>query len=145
MEIQKTVLVKPKELKKKWILIDAKGKTLGRLATIISKKLQGKDKPNYTPYWDNGDNVIVINTKHIVLTGNKRNDKMYYYHTGYAGGIKGRNYEDMLKRNFRLPLQKAVKGMLPKNRISRDFLRHLKIYPEANHPHQAQNPEKLDV
>ena len=145
MVIQKTVLVKPKDLKKKWVLIDAEGHTLGRLASEISKILQGKNKPDYTPYWDNGDNVIVINAAKIKVTGDKYNKKKYYWHSGYPGGIKERTLKEMLEKKPDFPLRKAVKGMLPKNRLARKLLRNLKIYPGENHPHLAQNPEKIEI
>jgi len=145
MVIQKTILRKPSEIKKKWILIDAKGQTLERLASVIANILQGKNKPDYVPYWDNGDNIIVINASKIKVTGNKLEDKKYYWHSGYPGGIKERSLKEMMEKDPTFPLRKAVKGMLPKNRLARKLLRNLKIYADEKHPHQAQNPEEYKI
>jgi large subunit ribosomal protein L13 len=141
MIVYKTVLRKPSEIQKNWILIDAKGKTLGRLASFISNILQGKNKADYVPYWDNGDNVIVINARHIKVTGNKQQDKIYYWHSKAPGGIKSASYEKLLEKHPEKPLEIAVKGMLPHNKMGRKLLRNLKIYADADHPHSAQNPK----
>lgn len=145
MIVYKTALRKPSEIQKSWVLIDAKGKTLGRLASVISNILQGKDKTDYTPYWDNGDNVIVINARHIKVTGNKGQDKIYYWHSKAPGGIKSASYDKLLEKHPEKPLQIAVKGMLPHNKMGRKLLGNLKIYPEADHPHSAQNPKVIVV
>ncbi len=143
MIVYKTALKKPAQIQKDWVLIDAKGKTLGRLAAFITTILQGKNKADYTPYWDNGDNVIVINARHIKVTGNKRQDKIYYWHSKAPGGIKSASYDKMIEKHPEKPLILAVKGMLPHNRMGRKLLGNLKIYPEADHPHSAQNPKTI--
>ncbi|NLJ04977.1 MAG: 50S ribosomal protein L13 [Exilispira sp.] len=143
MIVYKTALRKPADLRKNWIIIDAKGLTLGRLAANISNILQGKNKVDYTPYWDNGDNVIVINAKYIHVTGEKNQKKIYYWHTRRPGGIKQATYEEMMVKHPEKPLQTAVKGMLPHNKLGRQLLKNLYIYPDADHPHSAQNPKPI--
>ncbi len=142
----KTYTAKPTDIEKKWILIDADGVVLGRLAAIIAGRLRGKHKPGYTPHMDMGDNVIVINAEKVQLTGNKRADKTYWRHTGYPGGIKSRKAAEILEsdRPERV-LTMAVRRMLPSNRLSRRQMTKLRVYAGATHPHQAQSPEVLDV
>ena len=141
----KTFSATPKDIDGSWILIDASGLVVGRLAALIATRLRGKHKPSYTPHMDDGDNIVVINAGDIVFTGNKRADKQYYWHTGYPGGIKSRTAEKILegKHPERL-LQKAVERMLPKGPLARKQLKNLKVYAGPEHPHAAQNPVKLD-
>ncbi len=142
----KTYSAKPGEVEKKWILIDAEGVVLGRLASIIATRLRGKHKPFYTPHVDCGDNIIVINADKVVLTGRKMQKKKYYWHTGYPGGIKERTADKMLagKRPERV-LELAVKRMMPKGPLARRQLKNMRIYAGPEHPHTAQKPEVLDV
>jgi large subunit ribosomal protein L13 len=142
----KTFSAKPADIDKKWIIIDAEGVVLGRLASIIAMRLRGKHKATFTPSMDMGDNVIVINAEKIQLTGKKRTDKIYYWHTGHPGGIKQRSAEQLLEGKFpERVVTKAVKNMLPGNRLSRVQMTNLRVYVGAEHPHEAQNPEVLDV
>ena len=129
----------------KWVVIDATGKTLGRLATKIAALLRGKHLPTYTPHVPHGYGVIVINAEKIHVTGKKLDQKVYYRHSGYPGGIKETKLKDMLKKHPEYPIYHAVKGMLPKNKLSRYLLKRLKIYAGPNHPHQAQKPEVMEV
>jgi large subunit ribosomal protein L13 len=142
----KTFSAKPSDIEKKWVLIDAKGLVVGRLAALIATRLRGKHKPSFTPHMDCGDNVIVINAKEVRLTGNKRTDKIYYWHTGYPGGIKERTADKILdgKHPTRI-LEKAVQRMLPGGPLSRQQMKNLKIYAGPEHPHEAQQPETLDI
>ena len=141
----KTYSAKPAEIEKKWILIDAEGVVLGRLASIIAMRLRGKHKASFTPHMDMGDNVIVINADKVQLTGKKR-DKPNYWHTGYPGGIKSRTTGQILEGKYpeRVVMQ-AVKRMLPGGPLSRQQMTNLRVYPGAEHPHEAQSPEVLDV
>ncbi len=142
----KTYSAKPAEVEKKWVLIDAKGLVVGRLASLIAMRLRGKHLPTYTPHVDLGDNVIVINADKVVLTGNKLDDKVYYWHTGYAGGIKERTARKIIEGRFpERVLEKAVQRMLPRGPLARKQMTHLKIYAGAEHPHEAQQPVALDV
>lgn len=142
----KTYSAKPTEVEKKWILIDAEGLVVGRLAALIATKLRGKHKPTYTPHIDCGDNVIVVNAEKVVFTGNKRNDKDYFWHTGYPGGIKNRKAHQILDGKFpERVLEKAVQRMMPGGPLSRRQLKNLKVYVGSEHPHEAQGPETLDV
>jgi large subunit ribosomal protein L13 len=127
------------------VLVDASGKTLGRLATQIADILRGKRKPQYTPHVDVGDFVIVINAEKIAVTGNKRADKRYYRHSGYPGGLRSRTLEEMLQRRPEEVIRRAVKGMLPRNRLARKQLTKLKVYAGPDHPHAAQKPEPLEI
>ena len=146
MSFNKTFSIKPSEIKKKWLVIDADGLVLGRLASIIAKYLRGKHKPSYTPHMDMGDNVIVINAEKVHLTGNKRDTKTYYWHTGYPGGIKSRVARDMLEGKFpERIIEKAVKRMLPGGPLSKKQMTNLKIYKGESHPHDGQNPEILSI
>jgi large subunit ribosomal protein L13 len=142
----KTFSATPKDIEKSWILIDANGLVVGRLAALIATRLRGKHKPSFTPHMDCGDNIVVINAGNIVLTGNKRADKVYYWHTGYPGGIKERTAEKILDgKHPERVLQKAVERMVPRGPLGRKQMKNLRIYAGAEHPHEAQNPMKLDV
>ncbi|MRG72919.1 50S ribosomal protein L13 [Alphaproteobacteria bacterium HT1-32] len=142
----KTYTAKPSDIQKKWVLIDAEGLVLGRLASIVATILRGKNKPTYTPHMDDGDNVIIINAGKIALTGNKRSDKTYYWHTGYPGGIKQRTAEQILDGKFpERVVQKAVERMITRNPLGRQQMKNLRVYAGAEHPHDGQNPEVLDV
>ena len=141
-----TYSAKPAEVEKKWILIDAEGVVLGRLASLIAMRLRGKHKPTFTPHVDCGDNVIVVNADKVVLTGNKYNDKVYYWHTGHPGGIKERTARKIIEGRFpERVLEKAVLRMLPRGPLARKQMTHLKLYAGASHPHDAQQPTALDV
>lgn len=139
----KTYSPKPADIERKWILIDASGRTLGRLASDIARLLQGKHKTIFARHMDTGDYVIVINASKMNFTGNKLEDKKYYRHSGYPGGLKERTLGQMMQSKPEEVLRKAVKGMLPKNRLGRQMIKKLKIYAGLTHPHQAQKPEKL--
>jgi large subunit ribosomal protein L13 len=128
-----------------WYVVDAQGKTLGRLATQIADVLRGKRKPTYTPHVDVGDFVIVVNAEKIAVTGNKREKKLYWRHSGYPGGIRSRTLGDLLEKRPEDVIRRAVKGMLPRNRLARQQLRKLKVYAGPEHPHQAQKPEQLEI
>ena len=142
----KSYLAKPAEIQKKWILIDAKGLVVGRLATLVAMRLRGKHLPTYTPHVDCGDNVIIINAAKVVLTGRKRERKVYHYHTGYIGGIKDRTAKSILEGRFpERVVEKAVERMLPRGPLGRQQLGNLKVYAGPEHPHEAQQPQALDV
>ncbi|RMD50068.1 MAG: 50S ribosomal protein L13 [Alphaproteobacteria bacterium] len=142
----KTYTAKPADIEKKWVVIDAEGVVLGRLAAIVATRLRGKHKPTFTPHMDMGDNVIVINADKVQLTGTKRDDKVYYWHTGYPGGIKSRTARQILEGEHpERVVIKAVQRMLPKNRLGRKLLSNLRVYAGAEHPHEAQKPEVLDI
>jgi large subunit ribosomal protein L13 len=142
----KTYSAKPADVERKWFVVDAEGVVLGRLASIIALRLRGKHKTSYTPHIDCGDNIIVVNAEKVMLTGNKRNDKTFYWHTGHPGGIKGRTAGKILdgKHPERL-IYKAVERMITRNNLGRQQMRKLHIYAGAAHPHEAQQPEVLDV
>ena len=142
----KTFTVTPDDIHKKWILIDAEGIVLGRLATIVASILRGKNKPTFTPHMDMGDNVIVVNADKIQMTGNKREDKRYYWHTGYPGGIKFRTAGQVLDgAHPERVVIKAVERMITRNSLGRQQMTNLRVYAGAAHPHEAQTPEVLDV
>jgi large subunit ribosomal protein L13 len=141
----KTYSAKPGEITREWYLVDAEGKTLGRLATQIADTLRGKRKPQYTPHVDTGDFVIVVNAEKIQVTGNKLDQKRYYRHSGYPGGLRSRTLREQLDRRPTEVLRVAVKGMLPKNRLARQQITKLKIYAGPEHPHEAQNPRPLET
>ena len=141
----KTYSAIPGEITREWYLVDAEGKTLGRLATQIADTLRGKRKPQYTPHVDTGDFVIVVNAEKIQVTGNKLDQKRYYRHSGYPGGLRSRTLREQLERRPTEVLRKAVKGMLPRNKLGRAQLTKLKIYAGADHPHEAQAPTKIEV
>lgn len=141
----KTQVAKANEITRDWYLVDVSDKVLGRAATQIANVLRGKTKPSFTPSVDTGDFVIVVNAEKIVLTGNKLADKMYYSHSGYPGGIKSINAGKLLEKNAADILKKAVKGMLPKNKLASQMLKKLKIYVGSEHPHSAQQPKVLNI
>ena len=142
----RTYSAKPGEVEKKWVLIDAEGLVVGRLASIIATRLRGKHKPQFTPHVDCGDNVIVINAEKVVFTGRKTTDKKYYRHTGYPGGIKEQTPRMILEGKFpERVIEKAVERMLSRGPLNRRLLRNLKVYAGTAHPHDAQQPEPLDV
>jgi len=142
----KTFSAKPAEVDKKWVMIDADGLVVGRLATIVAMRLRGKHKPSYTPHVDDGDNVIIINAAKVVLTGRKVEQKVYYKHTGYIGGIKERSAKSILAGRFpERIVEKAIERMLPRGPLARRQLANLRVYPGAEHPHAAQQPERIDI
>ena len=141
----KTYVATPLTRERNWLVVDANGQTLGRLATQIADALRGKLKPEYTPHVDTGDFVVVVNAEKIAVTGNKREDKKYYRHSGYPGGIKERSLNDMLERRPEEVIRLAVRGMLPKNRLGRKQLTKLKIYAGPEHPHEAQKPQPMEI
>lgn len=141
----KTFVAKEQEVDKKWYLVDAKDKVLGRLATQIAMRLRGKHKPIFTPHADTGDFVVVINADKVTLTGRKWTNKIYYHHSGYIGGLKQISAKKLHEKKPEDILRFAVKGMLPKNSLGRRQLKKLKIYTGADHPHEAQQPEKLEI
>jgi len=141
----KTPSLRKEDVKRTWYVIDAQGKTLGRLATKIATMLSGKDKPFYTPHVDSGDFIIVLNAKDIYLSGQKREKKMYYRHSGYIGGLKEITAKEMLSKHPERVIMLAVKGMLPKNKLASRMLTRLKVYKDNNHPHSAQNPKTFDL
>lgn len=141
----KTFVATPENRERDWLVVDASGQTLGRLATQIADTLRGKLKPEYTPHCDVGDFVIVVNAEKIVVTGKKREEKLYYRHSGYPGGLRTRTLNDMLERQPEEVIRKAVKGMLPRNRLARQQLRKLKVYAGPDHPHAAQQPKPMEI
>ncbi len=142
----KTYSAKPADIEKKWVTIDASGLVVGRLASIVALRLRGKHKPTYTPHVDDGDNVIVINAAKAVFTGRKRDQKVYHYHTGYIGGIKERSAKQIMEGRFpERIVEKAIERMLPRGPLGRVQLGNLRVYPGAEHPHEAQKPTMLDV
>lgn len=146
MQAMKTYSAKPSEVDHKWYIIDADGLVLGRLAVVVARMLRGKHKAMFTPHIDCGDNIVIVNAEKIRLTGKKRSDKVYYWHTGYPGGIKSRTAEAILDGDHpERVIQKAVQRMLPKNIMGRKQLTKLKVYAGTEHPHDAQSPEVLDV
>jgi len=145
LRAMKTWNAKPADVTHRWYVVDAEGKTLGRLATRIAETLRGKNKPQYTPHVDSGDFVIVVNAEKIHVTGKKLDDKIYYRHSGYAGGLRSRPLRDELERRPTEVLRRAVKGMLPRNRLARAQIKKLKIYAGPEHPHEAQAPQELEL
>jgi large subunit ribosomal protein L13 len=141
----KTYVANPTDRERNWVLVDANGQTLGRLATQIADALRGKRKPEYTPHVDTGDFVVVINAEKISVTGNKRAEKRYYRHSGYPGGLKSRTLEEMLERRPEEVIRIAVKGMLPRNRLARKQITKLKVYAGTEHPHAAQSPTPMEI
>jgi len=140
----KTYMPTADSVEKKWYIVDAEGKTLGRIASEIAKVLSGKNKPTYTPHVDTGDHVIVINAEKVVLTGKKLDQKLYRYHTGYPGGLKEIKYRHMMQNKPEEVVMHAVKGMLPKNKLGRKMLKKLRVFKGAEHKHEAQKPELLE-
>ncbi len=145
MPAMKTYVANAQDRERNWLLVDAEGQTLGRLATQIADALRGKRKPTYTPHVDTGDFVVVVNAEKITVTGQKLHEKMYYRHSGYPGGLKKRTLNDMLQRRPEEVIRLAVRGMLPKNRLARKQLTKLKVYAGPEHPHEAQKPQKLEI
>ena len=141
----KTFMLRKEDVEHKWYVIDAEGKTLGKVAALAASVLRGKNKPTYTPHVACGDNVIIINAEKVNLTGNKLDKKMYYNHSGYPGGLRERTARTMIERYPVEMVERAVKGMLPKNRLGRQIYRQLFVYAGSEHKHQAQKPESLEV
>jgi len=141
----KTFSAKPQEVQRDWFVVDATDKVLGRLAVEIARRLRGKHKPEFTPHVDTGDYIVVVNAARIKVTGNKSDDKIYYRHTGYPGGIRAQSFAKMQARHPGRVLEKAVKGMLPKGPLGYAMIKKLKVYGEATHPHTAQQPKALEV
>jgi large subunit ribosomal protein L13 len=141
----KTYVTKPSEVEREWFVVDAEGKTLGRLASEVARILRGKHKPDYSPGVDTGDYVIVINADRIRVTGRKLDQKIYYRHSGYPGNLKQTTLRAALARNPAWVIERAVRGMLPKNRLGRKMLKKLKVYTGVDHPHQAQQPQPLEL
>ncbi len=142
----KTFSAKPSMVEKKWFVVDADGVVLGRLASVIAMRLRGKHKAIFTPHIDTGDNIIVINAEKVKITGNKKEQSVFYWHTGYPGGIKGRSQGELLEGRFpNRVIENAVRRMLPKNTLGRDIMKNLRVYAGAEHPHTAQSPQVLDV
>ncbi|MCI0504513.1 MAG: 50S ribosomal protein L13 [Gammaproteobacteria bacterium] len=141
----KTFSAKPAEVRREWFVIDATGKTLGRMATEIARRLRGKHKPEYTPHVDTGDYIVVVNAGKVQVTGNKPKDKMYHRHTGYPGGLKSISFEKLVQSNPQRLIELTVKGMLPKNPLGRAMLKKLKVFAGPEHNHSAQQPKALDI
>jgi large subunit ribosomal protein L13 len=141
----KTLFVKPAEIERKWFVIDAEGKAVGRVAAKAASIVRGKEKPEYAPHQETGDFVVIINAEKALVTGRKAQDKLYHHHTGYVGGLKTVTYEKLLEKHPTSPLELAVKGMLPKGPLGRKREKNVKIYPGAEHPHAAQNPQAIEV
>lgn len=141
----KTYTARPSEIQREWFIVDAENKTLGRMATQIATILQGKHKPVYTQSLDTGDHVVIVNAEKIRVTGNKKADKNYYRHTGYPGGLKVQNLEEVLVKRPEFAIEHAVKGMLPKGRLGRAMIKKMKVYAGPEHPHSAQMPRPLEV
>ncbi|HIL23175.1 MAG TPA: 50S ribosomal protein L13 [Alcanivorax sp.] len=141
----KTYSAKPESVKRDWYVVDASGKTLGRLATEVASRLRGKHKPEFTPHVDTGDYIVVINAEKVAVTGKKASDKMYYRHTGYPGGLKEANFATLQAEKPEMIIEKAIKGMLPRNPLGRAMFRKLKVYAGTEHPHTAQQPQQLEI
>jgi large subunit ribosomal protein L13 len=141
----KTIFIKPAAVERKWFMIDAEGKVLGRVAAKIASIVRGKEKAAYAPHQEVGDFVVVVNADKIVVTGHKAQQKLYYHHSGYVGGLKSDTYEKLIARHPAAPLELAIKGMLPKGPLGRKLLKNVKVYAGASHPHTAQNPEAIEL
>lgn len=141
----KTVFVTPATAERRWYIIDAAGKPLGRVAAKVASILRGKNKPTFTPSQETGDYVIVVNADKVMVTGQKRQNKMYYHHTGFPGGIKGFNFAELIDRNPVSPMEIAIRGMLPKGPLGRKLFKNVKVYAGPNHPHAAQMPTVIDL
>ena len=141
----KTVSARKETVTREWYVVDAAGKTLGRLCTEIANRLRGKHKPEFTPHVDTGDYIVVVNAEKIMVTGKKTTDKLYQHHTGYPGGIKSISFDKLLVKSPEMIIEKAVKGMMPKNKLSRAMLSKLKVYAGNDHPHSAQQPTLLEI
>ncbi|MHA1559417.1 MAG: 50S ribosomal protein L13 [Alphaproteobacteria bacterium] len=146
MTTTKTFSAKPADIEKHWVVIDADGLVVGRLASLVAMRLRGKHRPNFTPHVDCGDNVIIVNAEKVALTGQKLNQKKYYWHTGYPGGIKERTAGQIIQGRFpERVIEKAVERMLPRGPLGRQQLKNLKVYAGTEHPHEAQQPETIDI
>ena len=143
--MKRTFSAKPSDIERRWYVVDAADRPLGRIATQIALRLRGKHKPIYTPHMDTGDYIVVINAAQVAVTGNKRTQKMYWHHTGYPGGIKGISFDKMMAKSPERAIEIAVKGMLPKGPLGRDMYRKLKVYAGAEHKHESQQPEPLSI
>jgi len=141
----RTYSARPESVRREWYVVDATGKTLGRLASEIARRLRGKHKPVYTPHVDTGDYIVVVNAEKIRVTGRKMTDKVYYWHTGYPGGIKSITLEKLLQKHPERVIERAVRGMLPRTPLGRRMLKKLKVYAGPEHPHAAQQPKPLDI
>jgi len=141
----KTFSAKPGSVDQSWYVVDARGKTLGRMASAIASRLRGKHKPEFTPHVDTGDFIIVVNAAEVSVTGNKAKDKIYHHHTGYPGGLKSISFEKLMEKAPEQAIELAVKGMLPKNPLGRAMARKLKVYAGSEHPHTAQQPQALEI
>ena len=141
----KTLSAKPESVKRDWYVVDATGKTLGRLSSEIASRLRGKHKPEYTPHVDTGDYIVVVNAEKVAVTGNKAKDKIYHRHTGHIGGLKSISFEKLIDKAPERAIQTAVKGMLPRGPLGREMFRKLKVYAGDVHPHTAQQPQELDI
>ena len=141
----KTYTAKPEDIRRDWYVVNASGKTLGRLATEIARRLRGKHKAEYTPHMDTGDYIVVINAKDVHVSGNKQKDKIYHHHTGYPGGIESISFEKIMQKKPEWVIEKAVKGMLPKGPLGREMFRKLKVYADDKHQHAAQQPQVLEI
>jgi large subunit ribosomal protein L13 len=140
-----TLFVKPANIERKWFVIDAEGKVLGRVAAKAAAIVRGKEKPVYAPHQETGDYVVVVNADKIAVTGQKARQKLYYHHTGYVGGLKSDTFEKLILRHPASPLELAIKGMLPKGPLGRKLLKNVKVYAGAQHPHAAQNPQPIEL
>jgi large subunit ribosomal protein L13 len=143
--MMKTIFVKPDSVERAWYVIDAEGQRLGRVATLAADLLRGKNKPEYTPHQEIGDYVIIVNADKVVLTGRKSTDKMYYRHSGYPGSLRAVSFAKMIKRKPQFPVEHAIRGMLPHNRLGRKLFTNLKVYAGSEHPHVAQKPTPISV
>jgi large subunit ribosomal protein L13 len=141
----KTIFVKPAQVERTWFVLDAEGKVLGRVAARVASIVRGKEKPVYAPHQEIGDYVVVVNAGKIAVTGRKFQQKLYYHHSGYVGGLKTVNFEKLIDRHPSTPLELAIKGMLPKGPLGRKLLKNVKVYPGPNHPHAAQNPQSIEL
>ena len=141
----RTYSAKPQDIRRDWYVVDAAGKTLGRLASEVAKRLRGKHKPEYTPSMDVGDYIVIVNAEQIGVTGNKRQDKMYHHHTGYIGNLKSTNFDKLQAKHPERIIELAIKGMMPRSPLGRAMLRKLKVYAGSEHPHTAQQPQQLEL
>jgi large subunit ribosomal protein L13 len=141
----KTISTRPSDVDHQWFVVDASGKTLGRIATVIAARLRGKHKPEFTPHVDTGDFIVVVNAEKVHVTGNKGRDKIYHHHTGHPGGLRSITFDKLMARAPTRAIESAVKGMLPKNPLGRAMARKLKVYAGAEHPHAAQQPQALEI
>jgi len=141
----KTIFVKPQDVTRTWYLVDAEDKVMGRLASRVVAILRGKNKPQFTPHWDEGDSVIIVNAEKVKVTGRKPASKLYYRHSGYPGGFRAEPFEKLIARKPAYPLERAIRGMLPKGALGRKLCKHLKVYAGPQHPHAAQQPVKIEL